>query len=79
MSDLPDNDQQKSVEQAYRIIVGFKAMTPSYQNRAIKMIRKLHDPGPLAQEIKAKIMAKGLNGEQAARYFFKSWMNAVNE
>lgn len=72
-------DREASIDKAYKIIRNSPGIGPIYREKLLRSINKLHDPGGVAGELVKRIKDKGLKGDAAARYFFKSFMNAVNE
>lgn len=73
------DDKEKSLKRCYAIIMNSPGITATYREKLFRNMHKLHDPGAVAAELCKKIKDKGLRGEHAAKYFFKSFMNAVNE
>lgn len=79
MTHSSDEQRNESVATAMTVIQSFKGMTAAYKEKCYRGMRMLNDPGSVASELKKKVLDKGLTGERAARYFFRSWMNACND
>lgn len=79
MTHKVEETRDSSIEAAMRIIKSYDGMEEKFRQRIYNSFNKVMDPGGLARDFHSKVREKQLTGASAAKYFFRCWMNEVNQ